>query len=556
VAGRIKRLIGETAGEKRAARKSARERCKAEAKRLRSWVPEERKRVAGLIVQLRAEGQQAIERLRAQIEERIKHVRDKLAEDIRGARARAKVGECVDMEAGPLVRRFGPRPPPELAAARRGARVLELGSRPPPRRSSHPPAKRSSRPPAKHPANRVIVGSKVYPCDTQRDAATLAKRLVTEGGPNGYANGGGIAIVESHEAHGKYHTSFAYRWDPKKGAARWVGSQEELARLARGERPWLSSAPPPRKSSRPPAKRKRSTYYDTTPPSRRSSAPPPPKKKSQPPAVGGRRSSAPAPGARYQGLLGGGLSADPTWQSIELVGFRGKEAEVRWGPGQPSFWLRRDQVREAPRSVPPARRSSIPPPHPDDAFSAGDGEANAFAFHETSSRADFVRTFAQSDAQLAKALRLRTPQAIAGARGFAASVDKPADLPRGWGQAQGARAPAAAPTRLARVRRSSTSTALKRRMQAQAAFNAYASRVLAPRERGEAWDKLPEYARGWWEQVADAKPKDARAAFAAFNRASGGGDRWDEIAPHAQAAYGLAADALIKANKRPRRRAS
>jgi hypothetical protein len=91
-------------------------------------------------------------------------------------------------------------------------------------------------------------------------------------------------------------------------------------------------------------------------------------------------------------------------------------------------------------------------------------------------------------------------------------------------------------------------------MLAQLAFNTWAARMVAPRERGEAWDKLPAYAQEWWAKLADAKPRDARAAFAAYNSASGNQDQWADIAPHARAQYGLVADALTNASKRLRKK--
>lgn len=248
------------------------------------------------------------------------------------------------------------------------------------------------------------------------------------------------------------------------------------------------------------------------------------------------------------GALNGGdvdereLTGAPVWH---LVATAGRAPTAEDGP-------RRTSIPPKRSSMPPPRRSSVAP-HPDDAFSAGDGKINALTFHESTTRADFDHMFAGSDAQLAKALHLRTPEAIAAARQFAADIDKEPPRPQGWGQGAGAHSPPAAPTKLARVRRSSTSTALKRRMQARAAFDAWGSRVHAPRDRADAWDKLPEYVRGWWEKVAEEKPKDARGVFNVINRSSGGHDRWDEIAEHAKVAYGLAADALHRANKRPKR---
>lgn len=100
----------------------------------------------------------------------------------------------------------------------------------------------------------------------------------------------------------------------------------------------------------------------------------------------------------------------------------------------------------------------------------------------------------------------------------------------------------------------STAAAMRRHMLAQLAFNTWAARMVAPRERGEAWDKLPAYAQEWWAKLADAKPRDARAAFAAYNSASGNQDQWADIAPHARAQYGLVADALTNASKRLRKK--
>jgi hypothetical protein len=262
--------------DRRRARKAAREACKAAQRELKTWVPAERKRVAGQIAMLRAAATQQAGKIRAQALEYVQAEREALAQRIKDARKAAKLGACVDRTAGPALRLFGPRPSPEFVAARRGARVLSQGSGRPPRRSSAPPAaKHSTRPPAavKPPAYRGTFSEGIggpteasQAFDTARDAAAWAKQRVA-------AAKTGQAIVEAHEAHGRYHVTLAYRWDPHKGASRWVGSQAELQRLARGERPW-SSIPPGYGRREPAAATKPRKGYSTVPP-RHSSAPPP-----------------------------------------------------------------------------------------------------------------------------------------------------------------------------------------------------------------------------------------------------------------------------------------
>ncbi len=128
-------------------------------------------------------------------------------------------------------------------------------------------------------AYRVKFGHEApQPFATQREAAAWAKQCIEQAQD-------GAAVVEAHEAHGRYNATLAYRWDPKAHAldvervprgARFVGSAVELQRLARGERPWQSSRPPA-----PPSKRGKKGY--STIPPRHSSAPPPAKRSSAPP---------------------------------------------------------------------------------------------------------------------------------------------------------------------------------------------------------------------------------------------------------------------------------
>lgn len=126
-APRVTKYIGDTPAERRAARKAAREECKAEAKRLKTWVPAERKRVAAEIEQLKAEHAQHLTNTRAQLEERIKATREELQQRIKSAKASAKLGVCVDMKAPPGPRQFGPRAP---YAHQRGAQQALLTGAP------------------------------------------------------------------------------------------------------------------------------------------------------------------------------------------------------------------------------------------------------------------------------------------------------------------------------------------------------------------------------------------------------------------------------------------
>lgn len=103
------RMIGDTPAEKRAARKLARELCAAERDKLKHWIPTERSRVKAAIAKVRADAKVEIARLNAQ-----------LTRDIRTKREETSNRVCVDMMAGPIVRRFGPRRPPGSAPKARG----------------------------------------------------------------------------------------------------------------------------------------------------------------------------------------------------------------------------------------------------------------------------------------------------------------------------------------------------------------------------------------------------------------------------------------------------
>ena len=90
-------FIGETAAEKKAARKLARAQCQQERVRLKHWIPEERARAAK---------QKAMARESLKVE--IARIDAKLQQDIAQARERSKTRTCVNLAAGPIVRRFGP----------------------------------------------------------------------------------------------------------------------------------------------------------------------------------------------------------------------------------------------------------------------------------------------------------------------------------------------------------------------------------------------------------------------------------------------------------------
>lgn len=141
--------------ERRRARRAARDVCKAEGKRVKAWAPAERKRVAGLIVQMRASGQQQVAQLRAQTAELIKLERDQLGKRIRDARAAARLGQCVDLTAGPMLRMYGPKRPPK-------------GFRPPPKGS------RAANPDAYDRRSRELVSEAR---EAQRSAAAHAKEV-------------------------------------------------------------------------------------------------------------------------------------------------------------------------------------------------------------------------------------------------------------------------------------------------------------------------------------------------------------------------------------------
>src|SRR5437868_11281039 len=109
-AARAKRVRRPTPiAERRRARKAAREQCRAEQKRLKTWIPAERKAAAALVAAMRAQLVQRIADARRDTAEQITRERDQLRQRIGKARAAAKLGHCIDTAAGPALHRFGPR---------------------------------------------------------------------------------------------------------------------------------------------------------------------------------------------------------------------------------------------------------------------------------------------------------------------------------------------------------------------------------------------------------------------------------------------------------------
>lgn len=98
-------FIGETRAEKKAARKLARAQCQQERVRLKHWIPEERARAT----KAKAMAREALKVELARIDQKLQH-------DIAQARERSKMRTCVDMTAGPIVRRFGPKRPNSAAS--------------------------------------------------------------------------------------------------------------------------------------------------------------------------------------------------------------------------------------------------------------------------------------------------------------------------------------------------------------------------------------------------------------------------------------------------------
>jgi hypothetical protein len=134
------RLIGDTPAEKRAARKLARELCAGERDKLKHWIPTERARVKAAVAKVRADAKIEIARLNAQ-----------LTSDIRRKREETSNRVCVDMMAGPIVRRFGPKRPP-TGPLFRGKRGRHSVAPPAPPKASK--AKGKSRPKARRPRRR------------------------------------------------------------------------------------------------------------------------------------------------------------------------------------------------------------------------------------------------------------------------------------------------------------------------------------------------------------------------------------------------------------------
>ena len=442
--------------ERRRARKAARAVCVAEAKRVAKWAPEERKRVAGMIVQMRAHGAQQLAQLRAQTSELIKIERAELGKRIKAARAAARLGQCVDLTAGPALRMFGPRRPPK-------------DFRPP------PPGSRAANPDAYDRRSRELV-SEAH--EAQRRATAHAKEVA-----RGFAYnprhpdrplrrpGSKKAGIRALKPKGKLRAKGKGRSSrpPASAAANGVAaaflaheqltaaefgqlfalSDRELgARLnlttpaaiaaARGfwDRNWkpynlpgfkakASKAPPPRKRG-----------YSTVPP-RHSSAPPA--------GASARRSSAPPSVDRfaagdYRAMLAlsdarkaenkarrAALRANAELRAHLLTeAVRRGEREINWLDyfqqiGIADGITQKELDSEAPAGA-SARRSSAPPP----ALAGGhaqastltEGRNNALIAHEQMSAGEWERLFAQSDTKLSRQLSLTSPIAVRGAREF------------------------------------------------------------------------------------------------------------------------------------------
>jgi hypothetical protein len=173
--------------ERRAARKAARETCKAAQRELKTWIPAERKRVAGQIAQLQAQGVQQIGQLRAQLQVIAKGERAELAKRIKAARAAAKLGECVDRTAGPALRIFGPKKPEHL---KKGSQQRMFSSAP----SYH----------GGKPGAAYRVRGQLFTGEAQALAAVLRHLQADEGG---------IVVLEHYDGHGGYTDGVYYGID-------------------------------------------------------------------------------------------------------------------------------------------------------------------------------------------------------------------------------------------------------------------------------------------------------------------------------------------------------
>jgi hypothetical protein len=173
--------------ERRRARKAARETCKAAQRELKTWIPAERKRVAAQIAQLQAQGVQQIGQLRTQLQALAKGERAELAKRIKAARHAAKLGECVDRTAGPVLRYFGPRRPEHT---KRGAQQKMFSSAP----DYH----------GGKPGAAYRVRGQLFTGEAQALAAVLRHLKADEGG---------IVVLEHYDGRGGYTDGVYYGID-------------------------------------------------------------------------------------------------------------------------------------------------------------------------------------------------------------------------------------------------------------------------------------------------------------------------------------------------------
>ena len=231
--------------ERRRARKAAADKCRAEQRRLKTWIPDERKRVAGVIVQMRAHGRQQVAQLQAQINELIKLERDQLQKRIKKARADAKLGKCVDVAAGPQIFDYAyPKRPPHL---QRGGQ---------PALFSHLPA-------PLHGGGKIGDAYRVrgvqHATEKRALAAVLAHLVHDQGGSVVREQGNGASYVDGpmYGLEGEGKAAKLVELDPLDPRGHDVGRAGKHPAFKAGLRHLTTQPPPPRSSSKPLTKAER-----------------------------------------------------------------------------------------------------------------------------------------------------------------------------------------------------------------------------------------------------------------------------------------------------------